>query len=170
MIKFAGILAVAIGLALVPSQQRRQEIEQEACIQRCVAPVDQELRRQEIVSLEKEAAHAIQLNNTSYFRRVYNDDFTGILSHGQLVNKAQWIELIGSPDVKYESFNTSDIKVQLYEDMAVATCLWSSRRTVNGQRISHQLRAIHIYLNGASGWHVVTAQTTSLPPDVGQPL
>jgi hypothetical protein len=170
MIKFAGILAVAVGLALIPSPQKQQELERAACVQQCFAPLDPELHRQEIVSLEKEAAHAIQLNNTSYFRRVYSDDFTGILSHGQLVSKAEWIALIGSPEVRYESFNTSDVKVQLYENMAVATCLWSSRRLVNGQRISHQLRTIHIYLNGASGWHVVTAQTTSMPPDVGQPL
>jgi hypothetical protein len=170
MIKFAGILAAAIGLGLIPSPQKQQEIERAACVQQCFAPADPELHRQEIVSLEREAARAIQLNNTSYFRRVYSDDFVGTLSHGQQVNKAQWVALVESPEVKYESFNTSDIKVQLYENMAVATCLWSSRRIVNGQRISHQLRAIHIYLNGASGWHVVTAQTTSLPPDVGQPL
>lgn len=170
MIKFAGILAAAIGLALVPSGQKQQELEREVCVQRCFAPVDQELHRQEIISLEREAAHAIQLNNGSYFRRIYSDDFTGTLSHGQQLNKTQWVALIESPEVRYESFNTSDIKVQLYENMAVATCLWSSRRIVNGQRISHQLRAIHIYLNGASGWHVVTAQTTSLPPDIGQPL
>jgi hypothetical protein len=169
MIKFAGILAAAVGLALVPSAQN-QDMQREACVQRCFAPVDQELHRQEIMSLEKEGAHAIQLNNTSYFRRIYSEDFTGVLSHGQLVNKAEWIELIESPAVKYESFNTSDIKVQLYDNMAVATCLWSSRRMVQGQRISHQMRAIHIYLNGASGWHVMTAQITSLPPDVGQPL
>ena len=170
MIKFAGILAAAIGLALVPSAQKPQDIEREACVQRCFAPVDQELHRQEIISLEREAAHAIQLKNGSYFRRIYSDDFAGTLSHGQQLNKTQWVALIESPEVRYESFNTSDIKVQLYENMAVATCLWSSRRIVNGQRISHQLRAIHIYLNGASGWHVVTAQTTSLPPDIGQPL
>jgi hypothetical protein len=170
MMKFAAILAAAIGLGLIPSSQKPQEVERDRCIQRCFALVDPELHRQEIVSLEREAAHAIQLNNTSYFRRVYSDDFIGTLSHGQQVNKAQWVALVESPEVKYESFNTSDIKVQLYENMAVATCLWSSRRIVNGLRISHQLRAIHIYLNGASGWHVVTAQTTSLPPDVGQPL
>ncbi len=71
---------------------------------------------------------------------------------------------------KYESFNTSDIKVQLYEEMAIATCLWSSRSIIKGQHISHQMRVIHVYLNGAGGWHVVTGQITSLPPDVQQPL
>jgi hypothetical protein len=28
------------------------------------------------------------------------------------------------------------------------------------------MRVLHVYLNTGSGWHVVSAQTTSLPPDV----
>ncbi len=173
MIKFAGIAVTAIGLLLASFWQKPDPAREarEACIQRCVMqPADPELRRQEIVSLEREAARAIQLNNGTFFRRVYGEDFTGTLSRGQQINKAQWIAVIESSGVKYESFNTSDVKVQLYEDMAIATCLWSSRSIIKGQRISHQMRAIHVYLNGASGWHVVTAQITSLPPEVQQPL
>jgi hypothetical protein len=173
MNKFAGIAAAAMGLILASFWQKRDAVREarEACIQRCVTqPADPELLRQEIVSLEREAARAIQLNSGTFFRRVYSEDFSGTLSRGQQINKAQWIAVIESPGVKYESFNTSDIKVQLYEEMAIATCLWSSRSIIKGQRISHQMRAIHVYLNGAGGWHVVTSQITSLPPDVQQPL
>ncbi len=174
MIKFAGITATAVGL-LVASFWQKPDIAREArdaCIQRCVTqPADPELHRQEIISLEREAARAIQLNNGTFFRRVYSEDFAGTLSRGEQVNKAEWIALIESPGVKYDSSNTSDIRVQLYEDMAIATCLWSSRSIINnGQHISHQMRVIHVYLNGAGGWHVVTGQITSLPPDVQQPL
>ncbi len=173
MIKLAGIAATAMGLLLASFWQKPDVARQarEACILRCVTqPADPELHRQEIVSLEREAAHAIELKNITYFRRVYSDDFAGTLSHGQQVNKAQWIAVIPSDAVKYESFNTSDIKVQIYQDMAIATCLWSSRFNIKGQRASQQMRAIHVYLNGASGWHVVSGQITSLPPDVSQPL
>jgi Domain of unknown function (DUF4440) len=173
MIKFAGIAAAAMGLILASFWQKRDAVREarEACILRCVTePADPELNRQEIVSLEREAARAIQLNNGTFFRRVYSEDFSGTLSRGQQVNKAQWIAVIQSDAVKYESFNTSDIKVQLYQDMAIATCLWSSRSIIKGQHISHQMRVIHVYLNGASGWHVVSGQITSLPPDVQQPL
>ncbi len=173
MIKFAGIAAMAVGLLLASFWQKPDvgREAREACIQRCVTqPADPELLRQEIVSLEREAARAIQLNNGTFFRRVYSEDFSGTLSRGQQVNKAEWIAVIESPEVKYESFSTSDIKVQLYEEMAIATCLWSSRSIIKGQHISHQMRAIHVYLNGAGGWHVVTGQITSLPPDVQQPL
>ncbi len=173
MIKFAAISAAAavVLLAQGSSQKDERAAERDACILRCVTqPLDPELKRQEIVSLEREAGHAIGLRNSSYFRRVYSDDFAGTLSHGEQVNKAQWIALIESDTVKYESFVTSDIKVQIYQDMAIATCLWSSRFMRKGQHFSHQMRVIHVYLNGASGWHVVSGQITNLPPDVGQPL
>ena len=163
------VAVMAIVLALVSDGQVRQDAWRQVCIQRCLTmdSGDQELQRQEIVSLERESARAIQLNNGSFFRRVYSDEFTGTLSHGQTVNKAQLVAVIESAP-KYDSFIASDIKVRLFQDMAIATCLWSSRSIIKGQPVSHEMRAIHVYLNGASGWHVVSGQNTSLPPDVGQ--
>jgi len=173
MIKFSAIAVVAIGLLIGQggSQQEERAAERSDCIRRCVTQsYDQELRRQEIVSLEREAGRAIEVRNGAFFHRVYSEDFAGTLSHGQLVNKAQWIALIQSDALKYETFRASDVKVQIYQDMAVATCLWSSRFSLKGQQLGHQMRAIHVYLNGASGWHVVSGQITNLPPDVAQPL
>src|SRR6266852_4515634 len=171
MFKIRYAVALAIALILGPSWQA-QERWRQACVARCftASAVDPELQRQEIISLEKEAARAIQSNAGTFFRRVYSDEFAGALSHGQLVDKAQWIEVIESSSVKYQSFIASDIKVRLFEDTAVATCLWSSRRIVKSQIISSQMRAIHVYISTPSGWHVVSGQTTNLPPDVQQPL
>ena len=166
----ASTTALVIGLALVPSSQG-QDPAREACIQRCITkPLDPELQRQEIVSLERETAHAIQLNNGSFFNRVYSDDFAGTLSHGQQVNRAQWIDVVQSPGVKYESFNASDIKVRIYQNMAVATCLWSARSINRGQRVSSQFRTVHVYMDTPSGWRVISGQTTNLPPDLQQAL
>lgn len=176
MIKFAGIAAVATMLLLAespPQQDERVAALRNDCVRRCLTQplaLDPELRRQEIVSLEREAGHAIGLRNGSYFRRVYSDDFAGTLSRGEQVNKEQWIALVQSNTTLYESFNTSDIRVQIYQEMAIATCLWSSRSRAKGQSVSHQMRAIHVYLNGVGGWHVVSGQITTLPPDLGQPL
>jgi hypothetical protein len=172
MIKIRAMVALAIGLVLAPSWQA-QESWRDACIQRCVSQPslgDPEVQRQEIVSLEKEAARAIQLNSGTFFHRIYGDDFAGTLSHGQQINRDQWIALVESPSVKRESFNASDIKVRIFQETAIATCLWSSRFILNGQHLSSQIRAIHFYVNTPNGWHVVSAQTTNLPPDVQQPL
>ncbi len=165
-------IAAALGMGLAVSLAGQgQDAWRDACIQRCVAqPADPELHRQEIVSLEKEAAHAIQLNDGTFFRRVYSEEFAGTLSHGQQVDKAQWIQAVESPSIKRESFNVSDIKVRTFQDTAIATCLWSSRFVFRGQSFSAQIRAVHVYVNTARGWRVFSAQTTNLPPDVQQPL
>src|SRR4029077_11635721 len=68
------------------------------------APPNPEMQRQEIVNLENETAHAIQQNNGTFFRRVYSEDFIGTMSHGQSVNKAQFIDAVQTPGMKYESF------------------------------------------------------------------
>jgi len=171
MTRHAVIAALAMGLALAASGQRPQDVARDACIQRCVTqPTDAELQRQEIISLEREAAHAIQLSNGTFFRRVYSDEFAGTLSHGQQINRDQWIATIESPSVKRESFSVSDIKVRIFQDTAVATCLWSTRFMVNGQHLNSQLRSIHVYVNTPIGWQVVSGQTTNLPPDVQQVL
>jgi hypothetical protein len=170
MFKVASAMVLGAGLMLFPAG-RGQQSRQDACIQRCVTDTgDPELHRQEIVSLEREAAHAIQLSDSTFFRRIYSEEFAGTLSHGQQVNKAQWIQAIESPSVKRESFNATDIKVRIFEDTAIATCLWSSRFVVKGQQFSSQIRAIHVYVNTTSGWRVFSGQTTNLPPDVQQPL
>jgi len=170
---FKSAAALALGLALAAAWQPQDTTWRDACVLRCYTSPQQgdaEVQRQEIVSLEREAAHAIQLHNGTFFRRVYSDDYTGTLSHGQQVNKTQWIETIESPAVKYESFNASDIKVHIYQDTAIATCLWSSRSVVRGALLSSQIRAIHVYLNTPRGWHAMSGQSTNLPPDVQQPL
>jgi hypothetical protein len=170
MVRVKGLVALAVGLLLAPSWQA-QESWRDACIQRCVSQLgDPEVQRQEIVSLEREAARAIQFSSGTFFHRVYSDDFAGTLSHGQQINKDQWIAAIESPSVRRESFNVSDIKVRIFQETAVATCLWSSRFSINGQHFSSQIRAIHFYIDTPNGWHVVSAQTTNLPPDVQQPL
>jgi hypothetical protein len=171
MFKTASSVGLALGLVLVPAWPGQQQTRQEACIQRCVTnPGDPEIDRQELVSLEKEAAHAIQLNDGTFFRRIYSEEFTGTLSHGQQVSKAQWIQAIESPSVKRESFTASDIKVRIFENTAIVTCLWSSRFVVKGQVLSSQLRVIHVYVNTTSGWRVFSGQSTNLPPDVQQPF
>src|SRR5258705_12469010 len=99
MARIRWTVALTIALALAPSW-RAQESWRDACIQRCVSQPalgDPEVQRQEIISLEKEAARAIQQGNGTFFHRVYSDDFGGTLSHGQQLNKDEWIATIESP-------------------------------------------------------------------------
>jgi hypothetical protein len=170
MKKLAALIVIA--LVLAPMLQP-QTPSQSACIARCMAYSEvgnPELQRQEIILLENEAARAIKLGDATFFQRVFSDDYFGTLSHGQLVNKSSFIAAVQAPDVKYETFTVSDIKVRVYLDAAVATCLWSARSIINGQRASNQMRVIHVYLNTPGGWRVTVGHATILPPGTPQPL
>ena len=157
-------------LALSPSWSPQNEYIAE-CYKRCQMPAtDPETDRQEIVNLEREAAHAIQLSDGTFFRRVYSDDFAGTLSRGESVNKTGFLNAVQSTAIHYEAFNASDIKIHIFRDTAVATCLWSSRAIVKGQSVNSQMRVMHIYVNGGNGWKVVAGQSSPLPPYVQQPL
>jgi hypothetical protein len=133
-------------------------------------PPNPEMQREEIVNLEKEAARAIQTNTGTFFRRVYADDFAGTLSHGQVVNKTSFISAVQNGEVKYDSFNVSDVNVKLFRDAAVATSLWSARGVYRDERFASQMRTIHVYINTPHGWRVVSGQITLLPPGAQQPL
>jgi hypothetical protein len=166
-------IVLTIGFALVPPlhPQDERQFQREACMQACMLErPNADLERQEVIALEKETARAIQLGNATFFRRVYSDDFSGVLSRGQNVDKASFIAAVQAPEIKYESFSASNVNVRLYRDIAVATSTWSMRVVLKGQRISSQMRVLHVYLYGAGGYHVVAAQTTLLPPYVEQPL
>jgi uncharacterized protein DUF4440 len=168
MYKFAALLT--IWLALSPAWSPQNESLND-CYSRCNAPpIDPEMQRQEIVNLEKEGAHAIQLSDGTFFRRVYSDDFAGTLSRGETVNKTGFINAVQSTAVKYEAFNATDIRIHIFRETAVATCLWSARALVRGESVNSQMRVMHIYVNSGSGWKVVAAQTSPLPPYTQQSL
>lgn len=124
---------------------------------------ENEIKQDELVNLEKETARALQANSVNLFRQSYGDDFTAILPTGQTVDKTQWISAIENSDTKYTSFVTSDIRVRVFEDAAVVTCLWSLRGTRSGRAFAQQLRVTHVYVYSQRGWQAIAAQETLLP-------
>jgi Domain of unknown function (DUF4440) len=157
MYKLAALLLV--GLALNFGWQEQDE-----------PPPNPEMQRQEIINLEHEAARAIQTNTGTFFRRVYSDDFSGTMSHGQPVDKTTFINAVQTYEIKYDGFNASDINVRLYKDTAVATCLWTARGSFKEQKFNSQMRVLHVYINTPRGWRVVAGQITLLPPGGQLPL
>ena len=124
---------------------------------------ENEVRREELVNLEKESARALQWNNGTLFRRIYGEDFVGILPSGQIKDKAGWIASIERTDIKYSSFVSTDIRIRTVQDTAVVTCLWSARGVQDGKSFSRQSRVTHVYVYGQRGWQAIASQETLLP-------
>ena len=125
---------------------------------------EMEVEGVELVALEKETAHAMGLNNSSFFQRVYNDDYVGTAPSGEVLDRSKLVGSIQNSATKYSSFIASDIRVRIYGPIAVVTCIWSARGVRSGHEFSRQSRVIHVYLNNrVGGWKVVAGQETILP-------
>lgn len=162
------LLALAFASSLHP---QNWESRKDYCVDLCMREeVTQDLQKQEVTTLERELARAVEHNDGTFIRRVYSDDFSGTLSRGQSVDKAAFINVVQTTETKYESVRASNINVNIYRETAVATSLWSIRSFSDGQRISSQLRVIHVYFRSQAGYRIVASQSTPLPPYTQQPL
>ena len=138
-----------------PTQQQRKE--------RALA-AELDVDAVEIVALEKEMAHAISLNNPSFFQRVLSDDYRGASTSGEVLNKSAVVTRIQTSSAKYYNFIVTDIYVRVYGASAVVTCTWTARGEQNGHVFARQYRVIHVYVNNkAGGWKIVASQETQLP-------
>jgi hypothetical protein len=122
-----------------------------------------EENRQELVNLEKETAHALLLNNPTFFKRVYGDDFLGTTATGRIIDKNTLLATVASSNTKYSVFIASDIQVRIFLDTAVVNCLWTARGLQNGQPFDRQFRVTHVYIYGQRGWQAIASQETLLP-------
>ena len=160
VIRCAGLLLVGMLIfpALLPAQLSSRQ-KKEAAI-----ATEMEMGAEEIVVLEKETAHAMALNNASFFQRVYSDDYVGTAPTGEVMDRSRLVSSIQSSTSKYSSFIATDIHVRLFGPTAVVTCTWSTRGVQDGRNFSRQYRVIHVYLNNmVSGWKVIAGQQTVLP-------
>ncbi len=126
---------------------------------------EEEVQRQELVTLQSETVRAIQMNNSAFFRRVYSDDFIGTAPSGRVLDKQALLSTLqsSSSSMKYSTFIATDIRVRIYETTAVVTCLWSSRGVSEGRNFSRQSRVTTVYMSTLRGWQAVASQETQLP-------
>lgn len=123
-----------------------------------------EIDRQELVNLENENARAIQNHDTTYFKRVYADDYAGVLSTGMTVTRPGLLFLIQSFMNRYDSVKIDDASIRIFRELAVASCRRTERGTLNGQPFTRQIRVTHVYVNGLRGWKVVSGHETLITP------
>ena len=157
MRKLTALLMLMTALLAAPSTVAQTAVELRELAKQ------QDEKQEELITIEKEMARAMQWNNGTIFRRIYGDDFEGILPTGQILDKTRWIALMETSGIKYSSFVTSDIKVRMFQDTAVVTCLWSSRGAQGSRSFSRQWRITHVYVYGPRGWKTIASQETLLP-------
>lgn len=160
------LLGATVALLIVPAHSSAQDQPLTAQQKKARAVATElDVDSQELVALEKETGRALSQNSSSFFSRVYSDDYVGVAANGEIRDKSALVASIQYSPIKYSTFVVTDISVRIYGPSAVVTATWSTRGSQDGRTFARQYRVIHVYVNGGheGAWKVVAGQETMLP-------
>src|SRR2546422_9723747 len=90
------------------------------------------------------------------------EDSVSIGADGKVLSKAEVVDGIRAGKIKYESIDTSDIKVRVYGDTAVLTDTSSIKAHRGDLDMSGQYRNVRVFVNRGGKWQQVLAQRTKI--------
>jgi ketosteroid isomerase-like protein len=92
------------------------------------------------------------------------DDLVVTMSDMQVLNKNQSLAILRSGRVKFQRYETSDLRIHVYDSAAVVTGLLRRTRLTQGKEANDSWRFTKVYIRSASKWQVVAwhASTVAL--------
>jgi len=119
---------------------------------------------QELITIEREMADAIQKRDVARLAPMLAEDFTLVTPGGDVMDKAAAVGVVKSGEYVMQSLEFSDMKVRVYGDTAVVTYIGTEKSSFKGQDVSGKSRSIDVFVRRAGKWQQVAGQSTTLPP------
>jgi D-alanyl-D-alanine carboxypeptidase len=105
---------------------------------------------------------AIVKRDTTFIDSILAEDFTYVSSSGQMQNKSQLLQSIGTSGITIESSGSSNLMIRIYGDTAVVI----ARGMIKGRSTSSPFDAQYLYtdvwVRQKTGWKAVATQVTNL--------
>jgi ketosteroid isomerase-like protein len=112
----------------------------------------------EVRRLEEQRSHAIQAGDLAFLGRIYADDFSGVTTTGQIVDKPTLLKVFQSVDRRL-TFREDELAVQVIGEVALV----SGRVTgMAGDRQVAAFRFLHVYIQRGDQWQLRTGQSTNI--------
>jgi ketosteroid isomerase-like protein len=150
---FISMMLVSLGFATITSGQK----------------LSSKTPQEQIIDLEKSFAAAIKTQDTVETKKFQADNyFLAYTVQGmpiQIVPKQAWLTMLKDYYVT-ESFTIDDIKVNVYDNTAVAMLMFTQKATVRGQDRSGQFVLTDIWYKGNKGWLIAERHSTRPGPPV----
>lgn len=83
------------------------------------------------------------------------DDLIVTMTNMQVFNKASSIGILRSGKVKFKRYETSDLRIRVYENAAVVTGKLRRTRIAQGRETDDNWRFTKLYVRSAGKWQVV---------------
>jgi ketosteroid isomerase-like protein len=118
----------------------------------------------QIKKLEQDWAQGIMKDGAGAVDQYEADDIVSTDPSGRVTDKAQDKKDLSSGDLKFQSLESSDVKVRVYGDTAVATGTSTVKGTYKGQDISATYRFTDTWVKRNGKWQAVASQGTKIQP------
>ena len=98
--------------------------------------------------------------------QIFAKDFLVIdVMSGSEVTRDAFMEVLRSGMLKFETIETMEKRVRLYDTTAVVTGRTHMSGHLNGERFALHSRYTHVYVEHHGRWQLVSAQGTQIAPD-----
>jgi ketosteroid isomerase-like protein len=121
---------------------------------------------QALMKIEQEFTGVLLKGDAAALERLLADTFTLTETDGTVRDKAGFVALIKSGELKFASLQTHDMKVQLYGDTAVVTYRVTEKVTLKGQDVSGEGRWTDVFVRQGGRWQLVASHGSRIgaPP------
>jgi len=113
---------------------------------------------QELLKANQEYDTALLHGDAVALDQLYANEFVYTNPDGEIRNKAQQLEFTRSGDLKFESAQSSDVKVRVYEKTAVMTGRFNAKGTFKGETIDVRERYTAVWVKQNGRWRLVAEQ------------
>jgi len=142
--------ALLTALSVTPGQMRNQKMQKKS------------QTVQELIKLEREFGDAQPRRDIARLKQLIADDFVATVPPGKVINKAEVIAQVTSPDLEMESLVNDDIQVRIYGNVAIVTARGAARGKYKGQDASGQFRYTRVWIKREGRWQAIAAQSTMM--------
>jgi hypothetical protein len=118
--------------------------------------------QQRLMQIEQEMVDDLIKGDSSGIERYVADTATFTGPDGIISDKAGFVADLKSGELKLQSSKLDDLKVQVYDDMAVVTYGSTDKGTYKGKDVSGRYRWMDVFVNRDGGWKIVADQGTRL--------
>jgi ketosteroid isomerase-like protein len=128
------------------------------------AKASNEEDKQDILRLEELWNDAHMQGDAESLDALWSDDLTVIVPRMQVMTKSDSLAFLRSGRMKFQRYETSDMKVHIYGDAAVVTGRLLRSRTINNSEVLDDWRFTKVYVRSSQKWRVVAWQASESAP------
>lgn len=116
----------------------------------------------EVLKLNAEYSKALLKADTATIKHILAEDYLYINADGALKNKVQTIELYKASNFKFLSGQEDEVRIRVYNEVAVVTGRFIFKGESNGEIINGMARYTSVFVKRGEHWQMVSEQTTNV--------